>query len=166
MNEAIKLMLVPLSSRSASHFVPAPLFPPPGVPRIKEIINAAKRINTPIITAELESETSVQTARVVKGRIERTSLADLSKSIELVCMPGNCYVKIVLDRATIDALQLSVTRRTVTKALENAKKLKLKKNIGWHTRDPDTIYIYPPQAGALRSNAARLQKTTLLEIMI
>lgn len=48
-----------------------------GVPRIKEIINAAKVINTPIITAALVSENELS-ARIVKGRIEKTYLGDVS----------------------------------------------------------------------------------------
>lgn len=49
-----------------------------GVPRIKEIINAAKIISTPIITAELVDSQSEAVARIVKGRIERTILGDVS----------------------------------------------------------------------------------------
>jgi DNA-directed RNA polymerase III subunit RPC1 len=50
-----------------------------GVPRIKEIINASKVINTPIIKASLVSKTSQNelAARVVKGRIEKTILEDV-----------------------------------------------------------------------------------------
>lgn len=49
-----------------------------GVPRIKEIINAAKEISTPIITAELINPTSEAAARIVKGRVEKTVLGDVS----------------------------------------------------------------------------------------
>merc|ERR1719440_201029 len=48
-----------------------------GVPRIKEIINAAKQVSTPIITCTLDNETSEVSARIVKGRIERTILGDI-----------------------------------------------------------------------------------------
>ena len=48
-----------------------------GVPRIKEIINASKVISTPIITAELETDTDPEMARVVKGRIEKTLLGEV-----------------------------------------------------------------------------------------
>jgi len=51
-----------------------------GVPRIKEIINAAKIISTPIIAAELVNSTNEQAARIVKGRIERTILRDVRKN--------------------------------------------------------------------------------------
>ena len=37
-----------------------------GVPRIKEIINASKTISTPIITAQLVTEDSLQSAQIVK----------------------------------------------------------------------------------------------------
>ena len=48
-----------------------------GVPRIKEIINASKNISTPIITAKLVCENDVKAARIVKGRIERTTLGEV-----------------------------------------------------------------------------------------
>ena len=48
-----------------------------GVPRIKEIINASKNISTPIISAPLENDNDIEAARVVKGRIERTSLGEV-----------------------------------------------------------------------------------------
>jgi DNA-directed RNA polymerase III subunit RPC1 len=48
-----------------------------GVPRIKEIISAAKNISTPIITAKLENDSQVETARIVKARIEKCSLEDV-----------------------------------------------------------------------------------------
>ena len=49
-----------------------------GVPRIKEIINAAKVISTPIITCTLEQDVDIRSARIVKGRIEKTYLEDVS----------------------------------------------------------------------------------------
>lgn len=49
-----------------------------GVPRIKEIINAAKTISTPIITATLAKDDDDRAARIVKGRIEKTYLRDVS----------------------------------------------------------------------------------------
>jgi DNA-directed RNA polymerase III subunit RPC1 len=47
------------------------------VPRINEIINASKNISTPIITAALENCTDVRVARIVKGRIEKTTLGEV-----------------------------------------------------------------------------------------
>jgi hypothetical protein len=51
-----------------------------GVPRIKEIINASKNISTPIITVKLVSEHDLKAARIVKGRIEKTTLGEVSTS--------------------------------------------------------------------------------------
>lgn len=48
-----------------------------GVPRIKEIINGAKKISTPIITAILECDNNVNFARIVRGRIEKISLGQV-----------------------------------------------------------------------------------------
>ena len=48
-----------------------------GVPRIKEIINAAKVISTPIISCKLVTPNSEPSARIVKGRLEKTHLGDV-----------------------------------------------------------------------------------------
>jgi DNA-directed RNA polymerase III subunit RPC1 len=50
-----------------------------GVPRIKEIINASKTISTPIISCKLVASQSEQSARIVKGRLEKTHLGDVSQ---------------------------------------------------------------------------------------
>ena len=55
-----------------------------GVPRIKEIINAAKTITTPIIRAELEHPHDEAAARVVKGKLERTELGGICTCISEV----------------------------------------------------------------------------------
>lgn len=49
-----------------------------GVPRIVEIINASKCISTPVITAEISNNTSMEHARKVKARIEKTTLGEVS----------------------------------------------------------------------------------------
>ena len=48
-----------------------------GVPRIVEIINATKTISTPIITAEIQNNKSMEFARKVKARIEKTTLGEV-----------------------------------------------------------------------------------------
>lgn len=48
-----------------------------GVPRIKEIINAAKAISTPIISCKLVTNNNEASARIVKGRLEKTHLGDV-----------------------------------------------------------------------------------------
>ena len=54
-----------------------------GVPRIKEIINAAKVISTPIISCKLVTSDSEASARIVKGRLEKTHLGDVSGVVHL-----------------------------------------------------------------------------------
>jgi DNA-directed RNA polymerase III subunit RPC1 len=68
-----------------------------GVPRLKEIINAAKQISTPIITAKLEQDDNKVAARIVKAGIEKTTLGEVSKYIKEVYAPGSCYISIELD---------------------------------------------------------------------
>jgi DNA-directed RNA polymerase III subunit RPC1 len=58
-----------------------------GVPRIKEIVNGARNISTPIITAELERDDDVRTARIVKGRVEKTAIAGICSAVAIVVGP-------------------------------------------------------------------------------
>lgn len=77
-----------------------------GVPRIKEIINASKTISTPIVTAELDYPHDKEYARVVKGRIEKTYLEEISQYIEEVYMADECCVLIKLDMERIRLLKV------------------------------------------------------------
>jgi DNA-directed RNA polymerase III subunit RPC1 len=68
-----------------------------GVPRIKEIINATKDISTPIISAKLVNERDVISARIVKGRLEKTHLGGIASYIKEMYTPKGCYLEIELD---------------------------------------------------------------------
>lgn len=97
-----------------------------GVPRIKEIINAADKISTPIIKAKLENETSVVAARIVKGRIEKTELGDVAEYIKEVYSPTGCYLSLKIDMQAIEALQLEVTIDSIRQSILKTGKLKVK----------------------------------------
>uniref|UniRef100_A0A3Q2QKV0 DNA-directed RNA polymerase subunit n=1 Tax=Fundulus heteroclitus TaxID=8078 RepID=A0A3Q2QKV0_FUNHE len=84
-----------------------------GVPRIKEIINASKNISTPIITANLDVEDDADFARLVKGRIEKTLLGEISEYIEEVFLPDDCFILVKLSLERIRLLRLEVNAETV-----------------------------------------------------
>lgn len=88
-----------------------------GVPRLKEIINAAKLISTPIITAKLERDDNKVAARLVKAKIEKTTLGEVSKYIKEVYSPLNFYISIELDLYAIDQLKLEVDAQSVRYAI-------------------------------------------------
>lgn len=116
-----------------------------GVPRIKEIINASKSISTPIITAHLDISHDPEYARVVKGRIEKTILGEVSQYIEEVYEPDGCYIKIKLDKDRIRLLKLEIDATTVQYCLCNLPKLRLKpKDIS--VRSDWVLFIYPPES--------------------
>ncbi len=77
-----------------------------GVPRIKEIINASKKISTPIITAHLERPQDSEYARVVKSRIEKTYLREITQYIEEVFLPDEVCIVIKLDLERIRLLKV------------------------------------------------------------
>lgn len=88
-----------------------------GVPRLKEIINASKNISTPIITAQLVQNDSSTSARIVKARIEKTTLGEIAEYIREVHSPEQSYVSIKLDLEAIQNLHLDVNAHTVRQAI-------------------------------------------------
>ncbi|KDR18934.1 DNA-directed RNA polymerase III subunit RPC1 isoform X1 [Zootermopsis nevadensis] len=96
-----------------------------GVPRIREIINASKTISTPIITAHLEDDTDAEFARRVKGRIEKTTLGEVSEYIEELYLPDDCFLLIKLDIDRIRLLKLEVDADSIRYSICTSR-LKLK----------------------------------------
>lgn len=99
-----------------------------GVPRVVEIINATKSISTPIITAEIEQPTSMEYARKVKARIEKTTLGEVSSFIDEVYKKEDCYLLVKLDLDRIRVLGLEINAETIKYSLCTSK-LKLKPNL-------------------------------------
>ncbi|XP_074366508.1 DNA-directed RNA polymerase III subunit 1 [Apium graveolens] len=113
-----------------------------GVPRIKEIINAAKNISTPIITAKLEFSDNLISARMVKGRIEKTVLGQVSKSIKIVMASRSASVTVTLDMDVIQASELCINAHTVKESILRTPKIKLKEqNI--HVLDARKLEVIP-----------------------
>ncbi|KAJ2398210.1 DNA-directed RNA polymerase III subunit C1 (rpo31), partial [Coemansia sp. RSA 2603] len=111
-----------------------------GVPRIKEIINAAKNISTPIVSCKLVNEKSVSSARIVKGRIERTFLGDIAYSIEEVYTAASCFIAVQIDMDVISKLQLELSLDDIRDAIATAPKLKIGNNV--HTERPCRLNVF------------------------
>ncbi|XP_010606158.1 DNA-directed RNA polymerase III subunit RPC1 isoform X3 [Fukomys damarensis] len=92
-----------------------------GVPRIKEIINASKAISTPIITAQLDKDDDADYARLVKGRIEKTLLGEISEYIEEVFLPDDCFILVKLSLERIRLLRLEVNAESVRYSICTSK---------------------------------------------
>ncbi|KAI8635919.1 hypothetical protein BD408DRAFT_426964 [Parasitella parasitica] len=112
-----------------------------GVPRIKEIINAAKIISTPIIKCELHSNRDVRAARVVKGRIEKTTLGDVAMYMDEVYEPNETYILLRIDLEAINRLQLETNLHQIAHAIKTAPKLKMGQ-LDVQTSRPDIIRVY------------------------
>ncbi|KAJ2125786.1 DNA-directed RNA polymerase III subunit C1 (rpo31) [Coemansia sp. RSA 720] len=111
-----------------------------GVPRIKEIINGAKNISTPTVMCKLVNETSLSSARIVKGRIERTLLGDIAQSIEEVYTATSCYLSVKIDMDVIEKLQLELTLNDICNAISTAPKLKIGSNV--HAQRPCRLNVF------------------------
>ena len=99
-----------------------------GVPRIKEIINAAKTIKTPIIRIRLQPEHMYDdvVARKILIQVEKTKIGQILKSIDEIYSVGSCYLKLQLDNKAIHHLQLDIGANDIKNALINHKKLGLR----------------------------------------
>ncbi|KAI4304665.1 hypothetical protein MLD38_040142 [Melastoma candidum] len=97
-----------------------------GVPRIKEIINGAKKILTPIITAELQCDNNVNNARMVKSKIEKTVLGQVAKSIKIVMSSRLASIVVSLDLDRIAESQLHIDANTVKESILRTPKIKPK----------------------------------------
>lgn len=128
-----------------------------GVPRIKEIINASKTISTPIITAQLNVKNDQEYARLVKSRIEKTYLEEISQYIEEVFMANECCVLLKLDLDRIRLLKLEVSIESICDSIIQSK-LKLKPNQVTPISDA-FIRVYPNNSkGAMHDNLLKLKQ--------
>ncbi|CAA6654834.1 unnamed protein product [Spirodela intermedia] len=120
-----------------------------GVPRIKEIINAAKNIKTPIITAALVCDDDEKSAQIVKGRIEKTLLGEVAKAVKIVLKSSQPYIVVVLDMERIEALHMRISSYSVQQSIVDHPKLKLKHEVSIALASalvsiPFDSQIYPP----------------------
>jgi DNA-directed RNA polymerase III subunit RPC1 len=126
-----------------------------GVPRIIEIINATRDISTPIIKADLQSikinsekkseDVSLERekfARIVKGRIEKTTIGQISEYIREVYDVVSCYIEVRLNFEIISDLQLEITNQSVINSILSISKLKLTEKL--IKVNDDKIRIFPP----------------------
>jgi DNA-directed RNA polymerase beta' subunit len=92
-----------------------------GVPRIKEILNAAKTITTPLITVRLVNEVDVSAARDVKNRLETTLVESVAEGVYSHVTHNNAFVDIRLDADV--CVRLSLTAADIARALRRDTKL-------------------------------------------
>ncbi|VAH84342.1 unnamed protein product [Triticum turgidum subsp. durum] len=114
-----------------------------GVPRIKEIINAAKKISTPIITAELLSGQDESFGVKVKRCIEKVVLGEVAAAIKIVLKSSQPNLVVKLDMQRIEAQGYEgISADSVQLSIINYPKLKLKSQ---HVRviDEAKLRIYP-----------------------
>jgi len=79
-----------------------------GVPRIKEIFNAADNITTPIIDVKLNDKYDSEAAKLIKNQINAVYLRDVISSIEEVYDSNSSYVLLNLNLALINASFVNV----------------------------------------------------------
>lgn len=114
-----------------------------GVPRIKEIINAVRDIKTPVIRAKLDVDNDELVARIVRARIEKTTLADIAEYIQEVYTPGECYVAVKIDMDAVMKLQLELDMDDILDAVLADKTMKLKPSQICVLEEDDCIKIEP-----------------------
>eukprot|EP01132_Coremiostelium_polycephalum_P002078 gene2078-2564_t len=138
-----------------------------GVPRIKEIINAAKTISTPIITASLNCDEDIRSARIVSGRIEKTTLGQIAQSIKEVINKAGCYVTVKIDKKFIDSLQLDIDANSIRQSILKSKLFKLKPN-DVSVASENKIKVNPPSGSHKETTLYQLQylKNNLASVIV
>ncbi|CAB1112757.1 unnamed protein product [Ectocarpus sp. CCAP 1310/34] len=107
-----------------------------GVPRLKEIINASKD----------DSRTS---ARVVKAKIEKTTLGQVAVYMKEVFSASECFIAIKLDMHAVQDLHLDINVHTVRHSI-------LKGNFG-ETR-PRVLRDLKPQHVVISGGGHKVQR--------
>ncbi|KAB8202923.1 hypothetical protein BDV34DRAFT_143405 [Aspergillus parasiticus] len=95
-----------------------------GVPRIKEIINASKEISTPVVSCELVTKDNVIAARIVKGRIEKTYLRDITHYVRETWTGKEAYITVKINWKTIQDLALELKIQDILAAIKNHRRFK------------------------------------------
>jgi len=96
-----------------------------GVPRIKEIINASKKISTPIITCPLQNNKRIEAARIVKGRIEKTYISDVLLFTEEGWDEREGRVVLMIDKQALHDMHLGIGLADIPRAIFSQKKWKV-----------------------------------------
>ena len=130
-----------------------------GVPRIKEIINAAKTIATPFISAPLVNQSSEHAARIVKRRLEKTTLGQVANYIKEVYCESQVYLSIKIDLDLIMRLGLIINAKSIRDSILSTPRTKLKEpNVV--LVNPHRLHITVPgtMKGKLLQNLQQLRK--------
>ena len=123
-----------------------------GVPRLKEIINGSKKISTPIITASLVCKHDERSARIVKARVEKTTLGQVAVHIKETYASDQAYLSVKLDMDAIEQLHLGIDASSVRRSILTAsglgqrsviKALK-EQHVLLSAHAPDKLRILPP----------------------
>lgn len=92
---------------------------------MREIVNAAAKIKTPLITVALSDPFSPSLARQVKLSIEPTRLADISLCLSQCLTPEYVYISIKLDLDRMNRRGLTVAQVAGAVQLAKFRKIKL-----------------------------------------
>ena len=135
-----------------------------GVPRIKEIINAAKVISTPIITCKLVNGKDEISARVVKGRVEITKLEDVCAHMTEVYDVSTNAIDLKIDWGSVRKLQLELRLDEIVDAIVASPKLKLvEKHVQPVSQDRIRIYVNDLSDKDVKEHGEKLYKLQWLK---
>ncbi|KAI1179141.1 DNA-directed RNA polymerase III subunit RPC1 [Nemania sp. FL0916] len=96
-----------------------------GVPRIKEIINASKLISTPVITCPLQNPKSLEAAKIVRARIEKTFIEDVLRYVDDEWQPQRSFITLHINTETLESMHLGLKLGDIVNAIAKQKKLKI-----------------------------------------
>lgn len=92
-----------------------------GVPRIKEIINAATNIQTPIIEVKLKNNQDPVVAKMVKNEISTVRLSEVAESISEIYEPSGCYLEVKISREMLEKKYINISIEDVKNGIIQGK---------------------------------------------
>ncbi|KAK2714647.1 hypothetical protein QYM36_009018 [Artemia franciscana] len=95
-----------------------------GVPRLQEIMNNAKNIATPLITAKLSDPYDERAARRAKALLEKTTLGQIALEVDYRQSRDGACVRVKIDINRVRLLQLHCNIYSIAESIRNSKILK------------------------------------------
>nr|UXY88314.1 RNA polymerase III largest subunit [Cryptomonas curvata] len=99
-----------------------------GVPRINEVMNASKIINSPMVKINFITLGNKQQILKIKNNLEKTFLGEICRSIEIVIKSNQLKCKICLDLNLISRLEKTIDLKNIKKIIIATLKMWDKQN--------------------------------------
>ncbi len=86
-----------------------------------------RAISTPVITCPLQNPRSLEAAKIVRARIEKTYVEDVLRYIDDEWQPHRSFITLHINTETLESMHLGIKLIDIVDAIAKQKKLKIQK---------------------------------------